>query len=133
MLIFRKLGSLALRQLAGHLAKDLPLLAKKHLTDHSQRLTTALAQANERAWKTLEIALGGKRLWDRLLASAEDKALCQQVQTFLQSAVPGDDLGFLACCLKELRQAREQPASDDDGRLEPRRAGRGRQRSGPVR
>ena len=131
MLIFRKLSSLALRQLAGHLAKDLLLLAKNHLTDHSQRLTTALAQANERAWKTLEIALGGKRLWDRLLASAEDKALCQQVQTFLQSAVPGDDPGFLACCLKELRGAR-QPASDDDGCLEPHRAGRGRQRLRPV-
>jgi hypothetical protein len=106
MLIFRKLGSLALRQLAGERAKDLLLLAEEHLTDHSQRLTAALAQANERAWKTLEIALGGKRLWDRL-ASAEDKALRQQVQTFLQSAVPGDDPGFLACCLKELREARD--------------------------
>ena len=106
MLIFRKLGSLALRQLAGDRAKDLLLLAKNHLTDHSQRLTAALAQANERAWKTLEIALGGKRLWDRL-APAEDKALRQQVQTFLQSAVPGDDPGFLACCLKELREARD--------------------------
>jgi len=95
MLIFSKLSSLALRQLAPALrqlaadrAKDLLLLAKNHLTDHSQRLPAALAQANERAWKTLEIALGGKRLWDRLLALAEDKALCQQVQTFLQSAVP---------------------------------------------
>ncbi len=106
MLIFRKLGSLALRQLAGDRAKDLLLLVKNHLTDHSQRLTTALAQANERAWKTLEITLGGKRLWDRL-APAEDKALRQQVQTFLQSALPGDDPGFLACCLKELREARD--------------------------
>jgi len=107
MMIFRKLGSLALRQMAGDRAKDLLLLVENHLTDHSQRLTTALAQANERAWKTLEIALGGKRLWDRLLASAEDKALREQVQTFLQSAVPGDDPGFLACCLKELREARD--------------------------
>ncbi len=107
LIIFRKLSSLALRQLAGPLAKDLLLRAKTHLTDHSQRLTAALTQANERAWKTLEIALGGKRLWDRLLASAEDKALCQQVQTFLQSAVPGDDPGFLGCCLKELREARD--------------------------
>ena len=106
MLIFTKLGSLALRQLAGDRAKDLLRLAEKHLTDHSQRLTAALDQANERAWKTLEIALGGKRLWDQL-ASAEDKALRQQVQTFLQSAVPGDDPGFLACCLKELREARD--------------------------
>ena len=106
MLIFRKLGSLALRQLAGDRAKDLLRLAEQHLTDHSQRLTAALAQANERAWKTLEIALGGKRLWDGL-ASAEDKALRQQVQTFLRSAVPGDDPGFLACCLKELRAARD--------------------------
>ena len=119
MLIFRKLGSLALRQLAADRAKDLLLLVKNHLTDHSQRLTTALAQANERAWKTLEIALGGKRLWDRLLASAEDKALCQQVQTFLQSAVPGDDPGFLACCLKELRQAHDNQHLTTMGALSP--------------
>ena len=59
LIIFRKLSSLALRQLAGPLAKDLLLRAKTHLTDHSQRLTAALTQANERAWKTLEIALGG--------------------------------------------------------------------------
>ena len=71
MLMFRKLSSLALRQMAGDRAKDLLLLVENHLTDHSQRLTTALTQANERAWKTLEIALGGMRLWDRL-ASAEE-------------------------------------------------------------
>ena len=80
MVIFRTLGSLALRQI-GDRAKDLLLLAENHLTDHSQRLTAALAQANEQAWKTLEIALGGKRFWDRF-ASAEDKALREQVQTF---------------------------------------------------
>ena len=118
--------------MAGDRAKDLLLLAESHLTDHSQRLTSALAQANERAWKTLEIAPGGKRLWDRL-ASAEDKALREQVQTFLQSEVPGDDPGFLACCLKELREARDNQHLTDDGRLEPRRAGRGRQRLRPVR
>ena len=120
MLIFRKLGSLALRQMAGDRAKDLLLLVENHLTDHSQRLTAALAQANERAWKTLEIALGGKRLWDRL-ASAEDKALRQQVQhlRFLQSAVPGDDPSFLACCLKELREARDNQHLTTTGASSP--------------
>jgi hypothetical protein len=118
MVIFRKLGSLALQQIAGDRAKDLILLAENHLTDHSQWLTAALAQANERAWKTLEIALGGKRLWDRF-ASAEDKALREQVQTFLQGAVPGDDAGFLACCLKELREARDNQHLTTTGAISP--------------
>jgi formylglycine-generating enzyme required for sulfatase activity len=118
MLIFRKLGSIALQQIAGDRAKDLVLLAENHLTDHSRRLTAALAQANERAWKTLEIALGGKRLWDRF-ASAEDKALREQVQTFLQSAVPGNDPDFLARCLKELREARDNQHLTTAGDMSP--------------
>ena len=104
MLVFRKLGSLALRQMAGDRAKDLLLLAENHLADHSQRLTTALAQANERAWKTLEIA-GGSGCgtgWLRL----RTRPCASRCRPF-SSAVPGDAPGFLACCLKELRERRD--------------------------
>ncbi len=70
-------------------------------------MTEALALSNEKAWKTIEIALGGQRFWDRF-ASAEDQALREQVKAFLTSAVKEDDPGYLTACLKELRQAREK-------------------------
>jgi formylglycine-generating enzyme required for sulfatase activity/tRNA A-37 threonylcarbamoyl transferase component Bud32 len=118
MIIIRKLGSLALQQVAGDWIKDFLQLAESHFTDHSQRLTTALTQAHERAWKTLEIALGGKRFWDRF-ASVEDKALREQVQAFLQGAVPADNPDFLGCCLKELRLARDREHLTATGSLSP--------------
>ncbi len=34
----------------------------RHLTDHSQRLTHALQEATDRAWKALEVALAGESL-----------------------------------------------------------------------
>src|SRR5262245_48779095 len=40
------------------------LLASR-FTDHSQRLTRALHDANERAWQALEISLAGDSWWDR--------------------------------------------------------------------
>ncbi len=78
---------------------------RSRFTDHSERLTEALALSNERAWKTIEIALGRQGFWDRF-ASAEDKALRDQVKAFLESALAEDDADFLTTCLKELRQAR---------------------------
>ncbi len=92
-------------KLAGDWVKKAVEGVRSHFTDHSERLTRALAQSNERAWKTIEIALGGQRFWDRF-ASAEDQALREQVKSFLESAVQEDDPGYLAASLKELRQAR---------------------------
>jgi serine/threonine protein kinase len=83
-----------------------------HFTDHSQRLTKALATANERSWKTLEVALAGESFWDRCktaLSSGEDKALAQQVRGFLDRAILAEqpDRGLREDCLAELRAARK--------------------------
>ncbi len=119
MLIYKKTSTLAVRHVLDHGARMLGHLAdatvgdwarnvaeavQDHFTDHSEKLTEALARSNEKAWKTIEIALGGQRLWDRF-ASAEDHALREQVKAFLTSAVKEDDPGYLTACLKELRQA----------------------------
>src|SRR5262249_33260166 len=55
-----------------------------HFPDHSQRLTGALGQAQARAWRALEIALGGEPFWSRLDRS-EDRAFRQQVRAFLDA------------------------------------------------
>ncbi len=94
-------------KVAGDWVKKVAKNVRSHFTDHSEKLTEALARSNERAWKTIEIALGGRRLWDRF-ASAEDQTLREQVRAFLESAVPGDDPDFLTASLKELRQARDK-------------------------
>ena len=114
-------------KLAGDWAKKLAERVRGHLTDHSEKLSAVLVHANEKAWKTIEIALGGERFWDRF-ASAEDHALRDQVKAFLSTAVQTDDPGYLTACLKELRQAREKghlaggrrvPAGQPRGRSRP--------------
>jgi hypothetical protein len=94
-------------RLAGDWVKTLAGKVRSHFTDHSERLTHALAECNERAWKTIEMALAGPRFWDRF-TPAEDRALRDRVQAFLEgeSGLAGDDPAFLTACLKELRQAR---------------------------
>jgi hypothetical protein len=93
---------------------------RNHFIDHSEKLTAALAQSNERAWTTIEIALGGQRFWDRF-RSVENQALSEQVKMFLASAVPEDDPGFLTACLKELHQARDQGHLAASGGFAPER------------
>ncbi len=89
-------------------------LLVKRFSDHSQRLTHALEQAQERAWKALEIALAGDSFWERCktgLAPGEERAFRQQVRAFLE-AIPQDQLPlareeFRQRCLEELRTARQ--------------------------
>src|SRR4051794_34874990 len=88
----------------------------ERFTDQSQLLAKALNSANERAWKTLEIALAGDSLWDRckvLIARSEDKAFAQQVRAFLDAAPLRELSGKTALrqkCLEELRAARKAGA-----------------------
>ena len=103
--VLGRIAEEAAGKVAGDWAKRMAEGVRSHFIDHSERLTEALSRSNERAWKTIEIALGGERFWDRF-ASAEDQALREQVRVFLTSAVQGDDADYLAACLKELRQAR---------------------------
>jgi serine/threonine protein kinase len=85
----------------------------QRFTDHSERLSTALEGANERAWRALELTLAGESLWERFKAAtarAEDKAFARQVRDFLDVAqlpVSADGEAFRRKCLKELREARK--------------------------
>src|SRR6516162_4762000 len=57
-------------------------------TDHSARLTEALARANEGAWRALELSLAGDSWWDKVkltLARREDQVFREQVGAFLRT------------------------------------------------
>jgi hypothetical protein len=84
----------------------------QRFTDHSQRLTTALQNANASAWRALEIALAGDSWWDRLkvsLARREDQAFREQVTAFLQTTplgnLPSHGPEFRQQALRNLRAA----------------------------
>ncbi len=125
MRIARTLSALALRQLLGGACSAVGMapgesavegvvgFLMRHFIDHSQRLTEALCQTNERAWRALEVALAGESLWDRaklLLASGEDKAFREQVRPFLDACPLAEMHGkavYRQACLDELRAARK--------------------------
>ena len=97
MSIFLSLSSLALREVVDGACAALGVkdageavvgFLTERFTDHSQRLTKALRQASDNAWKALEIALAGDSLWERCKAAvprAEDKAFARQVRAFLDA------------------------------------------------
>src|SRR5262249_39959128 len=85
----------------------------RHFTDHSQKLTGALKQSNDRAWRGLEVALAGDSWWRRttaFLTPADGRAFRHQVENFLDS-VPLSELVTNAQvrqeCLRELQAARK--------------------------
>ena len=122
MSLILNLSTLALRQIVDSAGSAVGVqgggdLVVGFLTDrfidHSQRLTEALKDTNERAWWALEISLTGECFWDRckaMLARAEDKAFARQVRAFLD-ATPWPELSgkqaFRKMCLDELRAARK--------------------------
>jgi tRNA A-37 threonylcarbamoyl transferase component Bud32 len=87
--------------------------------DQSRRLTVALERANEQAWATLEMALGGDGLFatlGRLFKQVDQKALADDVRQFLSASAGqlGPDRGpqFRRQCLLELRSARSAALLD---------------------
>jgi tetratricopeptide (TPR) repeat protein len=141
MNIFLSLPTFALRQViggaceavgfkpGGEVTNQVVGFLTERFTDRSQRLTTALQQANDKAWKALEIALAGDSLWDRCkaaVARAEDQAFAQQVRAFLD-ATPLPELAgktaFRQKCLDELRAARKARTLTGDT-LNPRQLAR---------
>ena len=71
MSVFISLSSFALRQLVDgacaavgikESGEAVTAFLAERFTDHSQRLTRALENANDNAWKALEIALAGDSL-----------------------------------------------------------------------
>ncbi len=134
MSIFVSLSTLALRQIVDGACAAVGIKESseavvgflvERFTDHSQRLTKALQNANDNAWKALEIALAGDSLWERCKATigrAEDKAFAQQVRAFLDATQLPELTGkaaFRQKCLEELRAARKGKALTA-GTLDPR-------------
>jgi serine/threonine protein kinase len=126
MAIIHNLSSLALRQLIDGAVKAVGFkiaeegadavvgILARYLTDHSQRLTVALHNANDRAWRALEIALAGDSLWERCkvkLAPREYQAFRRQVQAFLavtpQAGLPSHGPEFRQQALAQLQAARK--------------------------
>ncbi len=134
MSIFQSLSVVALRQLVSGACNAVGLRGSgdevayfltARFTDHSQKLTTALQSANERAWKALEIALAGDSFWDKCkvaFTSSEDQAFRQQVRTFLDASpfvkLQTTNAKFCQQCLGELRQARKRRLLQE-GQLAP--------------
>jgi hypothetical protein len=90
----------------------------KYFLDQSERLPRALQKANQRAWRTLELALAGDTLLEKFkekTSRAEDQAFVSKLREFLQTAeLPGlsGKKQFRLQCLAELRQAREKGKLD---------------------
>jgi serine/threonine protein kinase len=118
MEIFQRLSLVAVRQVirgaceaAGMVgAEAVAGFLKDQFTDHSRRLSRALAEAHERAWKALEIALAGPSLWNWLDRS-DDKAFRRQVRAFLDvtplAGLPGHGPEFRQIALRELQAVRK--------------------------
>ncbi len=81
--------------------------------DHSRSLPHAIERANDRAWRSLEIALAGHRLIDKIkiqFASGSDSGIREQVTAFLKTtsnALDSSHAEFRNACLTELRKARK--------------------------
>jgi formylglycine-generating enzyme required for sulfatase activity/serine/threonine protein kinase len=94
--------SFGLRQVLGEGADQLLNYLRARFLDPSQALPQALSSAQERSWRTLEMALGGNGLMDRLRAlmtSAAERGLADQVRLFLAQGQ-----GTLAHLPEELRR-----------------------------
>lgn len=82
----------------------------ERLFDQSGKMIVALEQANLRAWKSLEVALAGETLWNKLDPAA-DKSFRQQIREYLDSTPFGNLSShgeeFRKGCLHELREARK--------------------------
>jgi formylglycine-generating enzyme required for sulfatase activity/tRNA A-37 threonylcarbamoyl transferase component Bud32 len=123
MNLILSLSTLALRKLVddacatvgikegGDAAVAVAAYLTDRFTDQSQRLTAALQNANERAWRALELSLAGESFWERCKAAvtrAEDKAFARQVRAFLDATPLPEPSGkpeFREQCLDELRGA----------------------------
>jgi len=126
MSVFQSLAVVALRQLVSGACSAVGVSVSgealfgfltDRFTNHSQKLTVALQNANERAWRALEIALAGDSLWERwkiALAPPEDRAFREQVRAFLEESplrkVKAEQRPILQKALQELRTARKSGA-----------------------
>jgi serine/threonine protein kinase len=94
-------------KVAGSLGK----MTGQQFGDQSRRLLDALRQSSQRAWNTIEIALAGNSLRERIRTIAtrtEDRIFATQLQTFLATVPLGEDAHAVRTkALAELRHARK--------------------------
>ena len=81
--VYTVLCAVALKYVGAEGLEKVVSLLGDHLSDQGQRLTKALKECNERAWKAVEIALAGETLWHKL-DRAEDRAFRQQLAAYLK-------------------------------------------------
>src|SRR5262249_3220117 len=118
--ILQQLSGFAMQNVVGAALKTAGVEAAEQVVnlfndrrgDHSRRLGRALAQAGQRAWQVLELALAGDGFWQRcrqVFARGEVQSLGRQVQALL--AAPLADITdpelFRHQCLRELQAARK--------------------------
>ena len=80
---FSSMCSFALKQLGMESLEHVKQWLGDHFSDQGRRLTNALKESNEKAWRALEIALAGESLWNKL-DRADDRAFRQQLAAFLK-------------------------------------------------
>jgi serine/threonine protein kinase len=89
---------------------------EKWYADHTRILPDAIERANDRAWRSLAVALGGDGLIGqitRLFASGSDMAIREQVAGFLHSTaheLSHSPVEFRKECLAELKRAGKERA-----------------------
>jgi hypothetical protein len=135
--IFLNLSSLALRGVVGGASESIGFKPGDEATgalgrflierfsDQSKKLTEALRQAGDRAWRALEIALAGESFWQRCKSAfstrGDERAFAEQVRLFLDGAPLPELAGkaqFRQRCLQELQAARKADLLTG-GKLDP--------------
>ncbi|VTS05834.1 hypothetical protein [Tuwongella immobilis] len=114
MRLLKQLSVLAIHQVLGDRAESLIDFVRDRTNDPSQRFVRILIDANDRAWKALEVALAGDSWWTRCkerLSGPELLEFRKQVEAFLAADLVPDGKGrdpqFRQRCLVELRAARK--------------------------
>ncbi len=92
-------------QVGEHTVGSFVSFFEQRLTDHGLALTSALAGANDRAWKAVEIALAAESMWQLLTKTAEERGFANQLRLYLDS-LPRQEVPDRACCLQEIQKAR---------------------------
>ncbi len=127
--IFSILSSYACKTLGADGLDDVVGWIGQHLSDQGQRVTRALKESNEKAWKALEIALAGESLWNRL-DRAEDRAFRKELTAYLQQLPMPELIGkqeYRKKILKDIHEAKKKAILVD--RLLPEEL---RRRAGPM-
>ena len=127
--IFSILSSCACKFLGADGVENVVACLGEHLSDQGQRVTKALKESNEKAWRALEIALAGETLWNKF-DRAEDRAFRQQLAAYLRQLPMPELQGkqeHRKKILQDIQDARKKAVLF--GRLAPEELAR---RAGPM-